>query len=197
MSRRFPCAPLRIVTRISSKRGSAHCAPEWVASSWRRRWSERRHHTQRSHPHAPTWKHGSSRPATRWRRAWPGRPRRPPTSAWRGGGTGSGWSCAPHGPTGPTGTTGPIGGTWGQAGATSRSRLAARAMSERLGPLGLLVLQPTPFCNLDCTYCYLPDRSNRKRMRPEVLERTFARVAESDLVSRPYTVVWHAGEPMV
>src|SRR5499426_2697846 len=70
-------------------------------------------------------------------------------------------------------------------------------MSERLGPLGLLVLQPTPFCNLDCTYCYLPDRSNRKRMRPEVLERTFARVAESDLVSRPYTVVWHAGEPMV
>lgn len=70
-------------------------------------------------------------------------------------------------------------------------------MSERWGPLGLLVLQPTPFCNLDCTYCYLPDRGNTARMAPEVLERTFARVAESGLVTRPYTIVWHAGEPMV
>jgi uncharacterized protein len=34
-------------------------------------------------------------------------------------------------------------------------------------------------------------------MSEETLERTFQRVAESDLATRPYTVVWHAGEPLV
>jgi len=70
-------------------------------------------------------------------------------------------------------------------------------MTERFGPLDLLVVQATPFCNIDCSYCYLPDRSNRKRIRSDLLERIFAWVAESGLVQRPYTVVWHAGEPLV
>jgi uncharacterized protein len=61
----------------------------------------------------------------------------------------------------------------------------------------LLVLQPTPFCNLDCSYCYLPDRNSRKRMRPEVLHQVFARVFAGGLVEDPLTVVWHAGEPLV
>lgn len=66
-----------------------------------------------------------------------------------------------------------------------------------LGPLDLLVLQPTPFCNLDCSYCYLPDRLDKRRMSEEVLRRVFERVFESDLVRGGFTVVWHAGEPMV
>jgi uncharacterized protein len=70
-------------------------------------------------------------------------------------------------------------------------------MDARLGPLELLVVQPTPFCNLDCSYCYLPDRGSKRRMREETLEQTFRRVEESNLVTRPYTVVWHAGEPLV
>jgi uncharacterized protein len=70
-------------------------------------------------------------------------------------------------------------------------------MSARLGPLDLLVIQPTPFCNLDCSYCYLPDRANKRRIAEATLERIFQRVTESDLVTRPYTVVWHAGEPLV
>jgi uncharacterized protein len=70
-------------------------------------------------------------------------------------------------------------------------------MTERLGPLDLLVLQPTPFCNLDCSYCYLPDRGSTRRILPVTLERIFARVAESGLATQPYTVVWHAGEPLV
>jgi uncharacterized protein len=65
------------------------------------------------------------------------------------------------------------------------------------GPLDLLVIQPTPFCNLDCRYCYLPDRGNKGRISDAVLDRTFQRVFESDLVHGPFTVVWHAGEPMV
>jgi uncharacterized protein len=70
-------------------------------------------------------------------------------------------------------------------------------MTEHFGPLGLLVIQPTPFCNIDCSYCYLPDRGSTKRMSRDTLARIFERVAESDVAPRPYTVVWHAGEPLV
>ena len=66
-----------------------------------------------------------------------------------------------------------------------------------LGPLDLLVIQPTPFCNLDCAYCYLPERQNKRRIGAATLDRLFARVFESALVRGPFTVVWHAGEPMV
>jgi len=64
------------------------------------------------------------------------------------------------------------------------------------GPLDLLVIQATPFCNLDCHYCYLPDRQNTERMSLAVVDRLFARVFESDLVQRGFTAVWHAGEPL-
>jgi len=61
----------------------------------------------------------------------------------------------------------------------------------------LLILQPTPFCNINCSYCYLPDRGNRGRMSTEVLEATFSRVLPSRLSCGKLTVVWHAGEPLV
>lgn len=61
----------------------------------------------------------------------------------------------------------------------------------------LLVIQPTPFCNLDCAYCYLPHRDSTRRISPEVLRRTFEQVFASRWARGPLTVVWHAGEPMV
>jgi uncharacterized protein len=64
------------------------------------------------------------------------------------------------------------------------------------GPLDLLVVQATPFCNLDCRYCYLPDRQNTARMSMAVVDRLFARVFGSAIVQRGFTVVWHAGEPL-
>lgn len=64
------------------------------------------------------------------------------------------------------------------------------------GGLQLLVLQASPFCNLDCDYCYLPDRGDRTRMGLEVLERIVAQVMASGLVGDTLPVVWHAGEPM-
>jgi uncharacterized protein len=70
-------------------------------------------------------------------------------------------------------------------------------MNERFGPLDLLVIQPTPFCNIDCSYCYLPNRTNRARIPRKLLQRTFAWVLESGLVRKPYTIVWHSGEPLV
>jgi uncharacterized protein len=69
--------------------------------------------------------------------------------------------------------------------------------ADNPGPLDLLVIQPTPFCNIDCSYCYLPTRQSRAKMSPEVLDATFARVFEGNLVKRGFTVVWHAGEPLV
>jgi uncharacterized protein len=61
----------------------------------------------------------------------------------------------------------------------------------------MLVLQSTPFCNLDCSYCYLPDRGSKRQMSQATLERTFERVFASPFLSKHLTVLWHAGEPLV
>jgi uncharacterized protein len=64
------------------------------------------------------------------------------------------------------------------------------------GSLQLLVLQPSPFCNLDCDYCYLPHRDDRRRMPLDLLERLIEQVLSSGLVGDTLSIVWHAGEPM-
>lgn len=61
--------------------------------------------------------------------------------------------------------------------------------------ISLLVIQPSPFCNLNCDYCYLPDRANKRRMEFDVLEKVMERVFESGMVGPPFTLLWHAGEP--
>lgn len=61
----------------------------------------------------------------------------------------------------------------------------------------LLVIQPTPFCNIDCRYCYLPDRNSRAVVAPETLSNLFSQVFASGWVRDCLSVVWHAGEPMV
>jgi uncharacterized protein len=62
--------------------------------------------------------------------------------------------------------------------------------------LDLLILQPTPFCNIDCDYCYLPERAVRTKMRPEVARAAAQRIVEAGLVGPNLSVVWHAGEPL-
>lgn len=66
-----------------------------------------------------------------------------------------------------------------------------------VGPLQLLILQATPFCNIDCSYCYLPSRLDRRLMSLETVEAVAKAVAEADLWGQRTTVVWHAGEPLV
>jgi uncharacterized protein len=61
----------------------------------------------------------------------------------------------------------------------------------------LLVVQPTPFCNIDCRYCYLPDRTNKAVVAEATLANLFSQVFASGWVEEGFTVVWHAGEPMV
>jgi uncharacterized protein len=59
----------------------------------------------------------------------------------------------------------------------------------------LLLLQPTPLCNLDCRYCYLPSRGLARFMSHEVADAVAATVgAWSE--HHPVTVLWHGGEPL-
>ncbi len=64
------------------------------------------------------------------------------------------------------------------------------------GPLDLLIIQPSPFCNIDCSYCYLPERSNTNKIKAETVEKLMQRVIEADLIDQRITIVWHAGEPL-
>jgi uncharacterized protein len=61
----------------------------------------------------------------------------------------------------------------------------------------LLVIQPTPFCNIDCKYCYLPDRNSKAVVAAETLSSLFSQVFASGWVEDTLSVVWHAGEPLV
>jgi uncharacterized protein len=61
----------------------------------------------------------------------------------------------------------------------------------------LLVIQPTPFCNINCSYCYLPDRTNPKKITIDIIERIVNALIDEGLLSKHLSVVWHAGEPLV
>jgi uncharacterized protein len=60
----------------------------------------------------------------------------------------------------------------------------------------LIVLQATTLCNINCSYCYLPDRAQNTRMSQDVLRATFDSVLASSLVSDPVMFLWHLGEPL-
>jgi uncharacterized protein len=61
----------------------------------------------------------------------------------------------------------------------------------------LLVIQPTPFCNINCHYCYLTNRNSNKRLSLPILKRTMENVFGGGLVGEKLSIVWHAGEPLV
>lgn len=56
-----------------------------------------------------------------------------------------------------------------------------------------LVLQPTSLCNLNCLYCYLPQRDLNRRMPIEVAQRIADDLNQTD---RSVTLIWHGGEPL-
>jgi len=56
-----------------------------------------------------------------------------------------------------------------------------------------MVMQPTQLCNLNCSYCYLPDRNKSRKMSTVVVERIAQGIAE---LGNAVEVVWHGGEPL-
>jgi uncharacterized protein len=57
-------------------------------------------------------------------------------------------------------------------------------------------MQPTPFCNIACDYCYLAHRTDARRMPIRVVEATLKNIRESALLAEELSVIWHAGEPL-
>jgi uncharacterized protein len=64
------------------------------------------------------------------------------------------------------------------------------------GPIRLVVIQPTSFCNLNCDYCYLPDRQSKNRLSLDLIEPIFKTIFTSQFLKQDFSVCWHAGEPL-
>src|SRR5271156_1041142 len=60
-----------------------------------------------------------------------------------------------------------------------------------------IVVQPTPFCNINCSYCYLPQRDTKTVMQQATITALFDRIFSSGWAAPHLTVIWHAGEPLV
>lgn len=58
-----------------------------------------------------------------------------------------------------------------------------------------IVLQPTTLCNLNCEYCYLPNRQARRYMSLKVLKRISEFISRQNL-DYPVSLIWHGGEPL-
>ena len=74
----------------------------------------------------------------------------------------------------------------------------ARAFSELAGTTRLLVLQPTPFCNILVQIAPLfQARADRHCMSFDIVEAAVRFVFDRGLAASDIAVVWHAGEPLV
>lgn len=60
----------------------------------------------------------------------------------------------------------------------------------------LLIIQATGFCNIDCSYCYLPERNQKQRMSRNVLLRIAEEIIASKYMTEETLILWHAGEPL-
>ena len=67
---------------------------------------------------------------------------------------------------------------------------------SQFGPIKLVIIQASPFCNLDCDYCYLPHRASTARISLDLLTPIFRKLFASSFLEDDITIVWHAGEPL-
>jgi uncharacterized protein len=63
--------------------------------------------------------------------------------------------------------------------------------------LETVVVQPTPFCNINCSYCYLPQRDVKSIVEQSTVSALFEKIFASGWTGEGLTVIWHAGEPLV
>lgn len=68
----------------------------------------------------------------------------------------------------------------------------------KLDPIEMVVLQGTPYCNLNCSYCDLSvaSRKQRTQMQPHIIDSVFRNIFEDRLYGSKISVVWHSGEPL-
>jgi uncharacterized protein len=77
------------------------------------------------------------------------------------------------------------------------SAVAEAVRGDAVPRVETVVVQPTPFCNINCTYCYLPSRTDTTVMRQETVAKLFDELFASGFAASHVTVIWHAGEPLV
>lgn len=64
-------------------------------------------------------------------------------------------------------------------------------------PPSIIVLQPTTFCNINCSYCYLPSRHLRNKIIPTTLARLIHLLTNSaPNTPQKLLLSWHGGEPL-
>ena len=79
----------------------------------------------------------------------------------------------------------------------SQAEVAAKIPEiSQFGPISLVVIQPTSFCNLNCDYCYLPDRHLRNLLSLDLIEPIFKKIFTSSFFRGDFSICWHAGEPL-
>lgn len=77
------------------------------------------------------------------------------------------------------------------------SESPALAEKNARGKFTLVVLQLSSLCNLNCSYCYVPDRRNKTKMEVSVIERIFdLTVGDPQNAGHTFDFLFHAGEPM-
>jgi uncharacterized protein len=69
--------------------------------------------------------------------------------------------------------------------------------TEGINPVDLVVIQPTPFCNIDCSYCYLSNRSDKKQISLDTIKAIAEYLRDVTVARPPLDVCWHAGEPLI
>ena len=60
-----------------------------------------------------------------------------------------------------------------------------------------VVIQPSPFCNINCSYCYLPNRDTKSIIEQITIMTLFKKLFGSSWTDPQLTAIWHAGEPLV
>jgi|SRR5215831_5680557 len=64
------------------------------------------------------------------------------------------------------------------------------------GKIRYIVVQPTPFCNINCTYCYLAGRQNSAKMSLDIISKLYQQLFECGLAAPRLVTLWHHGEPL-
>jgi uncharacterized protein len=77
--------------------------------------------------------------------------------------------------------------------ASEKGCAVSSALASRID---LVVIQPTPFCNIDCRYCYLAGRGSRQVIEDQTLAKIYERLFASAYLGESVTLLWHAGEPL-
>lgn len=80
--------------------------------------------------------------------------------------------------------------------ATTEVTGSPESINPAYGPIDLVILQATSFCNLDCDYCYLPDRTVKTVFDLDLIEPIFTEIFTSPYLDEQLTICWHAGEPL-